>query len=138
MNKSNSTMAQQVAQAARDFQQQRTGHAPKAISVVLNGETLVITLHDALSPAEKALVQTPEGAAQVREFHRELFNNSLDALRQEIKRITGVDVREATAEVETTTGAVVQVFTTGAMVQVFLLNGQISADVWNGNQSGVQ
>jgi uncharacterized protein YbcI len=138
MNKSNSTMAQQVAQAARDFQQQRTGHAPKAISVVLNGETLVITLHDALSPAEKALVQTLAGAAQVREFHRELFNNSLDALRQEIKRITGVDVREATAEVETTTGAVVQVFTTGTMVQVFLLNGQIPADAWNGNGSGAQ
>jgi uncharacterized protein YbcI len=135
MDKSSSTMAQQVAKAARDFQQKQTGHAPKAISVVLNGETLVITLHDALSPAEKALVQTPEGAAQVREFHRQLFNSSLSTLRDEIKRITGVDVREATAEVETTTGAVVQVFTTGAMVQVFLLNEEISADTWNATVS---
>ena len=54
----------------------------------------------------------------MQEFHRELFTNSADELRQEIKRITGVEVREATAEVETTTGTVVQVFTTGTMVQV--------------------
>ena len=61
------------------------------------------------------------GAAQVQEFHRQLFTSSAQSLRQEIKRITGRDVREATAEVETTTGSVVQVFTTGTMVQVFLL-----------------
>jgi hypothetical protein len=42
-------------------------------------------------------------------------------MRQEIKRITGREVREATAEIETATGSVVHAFTTGAMVQVFLL-----------------
>ena len=103
------------------------------MTVVLSDETLVITLHGALSPAEQALAQTPEGAAQVQDFHRQLFNDSADSLRQEIKRITGVDVREATAEIETTTGTVVQVFTTGTVVQVFLLAGGISADTWNGS-----
>jgi hypothetical protein len=43
-----------------------------------------------------------------------------------------VEVREATAEVETTTGTVVQVFTTGTMVQVFLLAHSVAADTWNG------
>ena len=57
----------------------------------------------------------------MQEFHRQLFTNSSDSLRQEIKRITGVEVREATAEVEPTTGTVVQAFTTGTVVQVFLL-----------------
>jgi hypothetical protein len=37
-----------------------------------------------------------------------LFHNAADGLRQEIKRITGVEVREATAELEPTTGTVVQ------------------------------
>ncbi len=106
------------------------------MAVVLSGDTLVITLHGALSPAEKALAQSPEGAAQVQEFHRQLFTNSADELRQEIKRITGVEVREATAEVETTTGTVVQVFTTGTMVQVFLLAQGVPADSWSGNGSG--
>ena len=94
-------MAQQIAQAAIAFEQRRTGHVPKSVTVVLSEDTLVITLHEALSPAEKALAQSPAGAAQVQEFHRQLFANSCDSLRQEIKRITGVEVREATAEVET-------------------------------------
>jgi hypothetical protein len=42
-------------------------------------------------------------------------------MRQEIKRITGREVCEATAEIETETGTVVHAFATGAMVQVFLL-----------------
>ena len=131
MDNSHSTMAQQIAQAASAFEQLRTGHGPKSVTVVLSEETLVITLHGALSPAEKALAQTPAGAAQVQEFHRQLFTDSSESLRQEIKRITGVEVREATAEVETTTGTVVHVFTSGTMVQVFLLAHGIPADAWN-------
>ena len=130
------TMAQQVAQAASAFQQQRTGRAPAVVAVVLSGDTLVVTLHDALSPAEKALSQSAAGAAQVQEFHRQLFISSAGSLRQEIKRITGVEVREAAAEVEPKTGTVVHAFTTGTMVQVFLLAQNLSADTWNGNGNG--
>jgi uncharacterized protein YbcI len=108
------------------------------VAVVLSGDTLLITLHGALSPAEKALAESPEGAAQLQEFHRQLFASSVDELRQEIKRITGVEVREATAEVEMKTGTVVQVFTTGTMVQVFLLAQGVPADSWSGNGSGVR
>jgi uncharacterized protein YbcI len=118
-------MAQRIAEAATTFQQQRTGHAPKSVSVVLSGDTLVVTLHGALSPAEQAMAQSPQGAAKVQEFHRQLFHNASETLRQEIKRITGMDVREATAEVEPMSGAVVQVFTTGTMVQVFQLSGNV-------------
>jgi len=135
MEKPKSTRAQQIAQAALVFEQRRTGHLPHSVTVVLSGETLVITLHGALSPAEKALARSPAGAAQVQEFHRELFNNSADALRQEIKRITGVEVREAAVEVEPTTGTVVQAFTTGTTVQVFLLAHGVAADSWSGNGS---
>src|SRR2546428_13282225 len=65
MDKSNPTMAQQLARAASEFEQQRTGHIPKSVTVVLSEETLVITLHGALSPAERALAQSPAGAVQV-------------------------------------------------------------------------
>jgi uncharacterized protein YbcI len=136
MKKLDPTMAQQVAQAVTVSQQRRTGFPPKAVTVVLSDDTLVVTLHDALSSAEKALARTPEGAAQVQEFPRELFKSSVELLRQEIKRITGVAVGEAAAEVETTTGAFVHAFTTGTMVQVFQLAGRISADDWNNNRLG--
>lgn len=137
MEKLNPSVAKQIAQAAIAFQQQRTGHEPKTVAVVLSGDTLLITLHGALSPAETALAQSPEGAARVQDFHRQLFNNSAETLREEIKRITGVEVRDATAEVETTSGTVVQVFTSGTMVQVFLLARGVPADSWSGNGSGV-
>jgi uncharacterized protein YbcI len=134
MNKSKSTMAEQIAQAAIAFEQRRTGnHVPKSVTVVLSEGTLVITLHEALSPAEKAMAKSPTGAARVQEFHRQLFANSSDSLRQEIKRITGMEVREATAEIEPVSGAVVQAFTTGTVVQVFLLAGSTPTEAWSGN-----
>src|SRR5437016_8888311 len=101
MNNPNSTNAQQIAQAAIAFEQRRTGnHVPKSVTVVLSEGTLVITLHEALSPAERQLAKSAAGAAQMQEFHRQLFASSSEALRQEINRITGMQVREAAAEVE--------------------------------------
>jgi uncharacterized protein YbcI len=138
MKKLDPSVAQQIAQAAIAFQKQRTGLEPQSVAVVLSGETLLITLHGALSPAEKAMAKSEEGAAKVQEFHKQLFIDSADTLRREIKRITGVEVREATAEVETKTGTVVQVFTTGTMVQVFLLAQGVPAGSWSGNGSGVE
>jgi uncharacterized protein YbcI len=125
------SMAEQIAEAATVFQQERTGHSPKSVSVVLSGDTLVVTLHGALSPAEQAMAQDAEGAAKVREFHRQLFLNASDTLRQEITRITGMDVHGATAEVEPTSGTVVHVFTSGTMVQVFQLSGDVPTGSFN-------
>jgi uncharacterized protein YbcI len=132
-----SSVAQQIAHAALAFQHEGTGHEPHSVAVVLSGDTLLITLHGALSPAEMTLAQSAEGAAQVREFHRQLFISSADELRQEIRRITGVEVREAMAEVATS-GSVAQVFTTGTMVQVFLLADCVPADSWSGNGGGTE
>jgi uncharacterized protein YbcI len=132
MKKSKSSMAEKIARAANAFERQRTGHAPQSVTVMMSGETLVITLPGSLSPVERELAKTPAGATEVKEFHRALFNNSAAALRDEIKKITGVEVRDATAEVETTSGSVVQVFNTGTMVQVFLLGGELPAESWSG------
>lgn len=121
MDKNDSTAVQKIAEAASNFQLETTGHRPTAVSVVLSDETLVITLHDALSPAERALSKSSEGANKVQDFHRELFASSSEAFRKEIELLTGRQVREAAAEVEPATGAIVHAFTTGTMIQVFLL-----------------
>ena len=138
MEMPNASMAQQIAQAASAFEQRQTGHVPTWMTVVMSDDTLVITLQGSLSPAEKALANSPAGLIQVQEFHRQLFINSSDSLRREIKRITGVDVREASAEVDTTTGTIVKVFTTGTIVQVFLLADRVPAETWSGNGRGGQ
>ena len=128
-------MAQQIAEAASAFQRERTGHAPKSVTVVMSEDTLLVTLHEALTPAEIALSQTSDGAKNVQEFHHKLFENSAAALRQEIQRITGVAVREAALQVEPLTGAVIHVFTSGTMVQVFQLAGSIPLNAWNGSDA---
>ncbi len=136
IDKPDLTKAQQIAKAASAFEQKRTGNVPKSVTVVQCDGTLVITLHGALSQAERALSQkNPAGAAQVQEFHRKLFASSSDSLRQEIKRITGVEVREATAEVEPASGTVVGVFTSGTTVQVYLMAENISAESWNTSET---
>jgi uncharacterized protein YbcI len=138
MENLDSTVAHRIAQMASAFEERRSGRVPKSVTVVLSENTLVITLHGTLTPAEKALSKTPEGAAQVQEFHKQLFNDTADELRQEIKKITGAEVREAAAEVEPNTGTVVKVFTTGTVVQVYLLASDVPADSWSGNNFGKQ
>ena len=138
MIKSNSNITQQVTHTASIFEHKRTGHAPESVSVVLSENTVVIALHGALSPAERVLAKSPAGAAQVQQFHRELFVSASDSLREEIKRITGVAVRESTAEVEPTTGTVVGVFTNGTTVQVYLLAQTVPPDTWSGTPPGEQ
>ena len=137
MNHIDSNIAQQLARLASRLQEQRTGHLPTAVTVVLGEDTVVVNLHDALSPAEKAMSKSPDGAARVQEFHRQLFASDSDEMQIEIKRITGRQVREAAAEIETATGTVVHAFTTGAMVQVFLLSQDKLPDlVTEGNSVG--
>jgi uncharacterized protein YbcI len=137
MSKSKVTMAQQIAKAAIAFEQRRTGnYVPKSVTVVLSEGTLVITLHEALSPAERAMAQSPAGAAIIQDLHRQLFAGSFESLRKEIERITGMQVRDSTAAIEPNTGAVVQAFTTGTVVQVFLLAGSGPTETWSGNDPG--
>lgn len=142
MDKATTSMAHQIADSAMSFQLERTGHAPRAVTVVLAGDTLVVTLHEALTPAEKVLAQSAAGAAKVQEFHRQLFTDSAATLREEIKRITGVQVREVAADVETATGAVIHAFTSGTMVQVFLLAKDTGTESWRTaekvNQGGTE
>ena len=131
MDRANPTMAHQIALAARALQRQSTGRVPKSVTVMMSENTLVVTLHEALSPAEKALALTPAGAATLQEFHRQLFIESCSSLRRDIKTITGVDVCGASTQVDASTGATVQAFADGTLVQVFLLAGKVPAGAWS-------
>jgi uncharacterized protein YbcI len=94
------------------------------VTAVLSNQTLVITLGGALSPVEIDLAKGPAGAAQVQEFHRQLFQSSCDSLRREIEKITGVKVRQATSDV---------VVEGGIVVQVFLFADSVAAGTWSGS-----
>ena len=114
-------VTKELAGIALSMQAARTGHSPKAVTVVASDETVVVTLHEALTPAEKILARTESGAAKVEDYHRALFAVSCDELRREIQRLTGRKVREAAVVIEPATGAIVHAFTSGTLVQIFQL-----------------
>jgi uncharacterized protein YbcI len=124
------SMTEQIAKTAIAFEEHRLGRRPKSVTVLLGGDTLVITMRGVLSPAEMNVAMSEVGLTQLRTFHQYLFNHSSDPLREEIKRITGLAVCvDATREA----AATVQVFAVGTVVQVFLLDGRLPAESWDGS-----
>ena len=119
--------SKELAEIALSMQSERTVHTPKAVTVVASDETVVLTLHEALTPAEKILARTEAGAAKVEQYHRALFAVSCDELRREIQRLSGRKVREAAVVIEPATGAIVHAFTSGTMVQIFQLEPRAEA-----------
>jgi uncharacterized protein YbcI len=127
MNGPRPTRARQIARAASAFEREATGRPPESVAVALAGDTLVVTLHGALSPAEQALGRTQAGASLLQEFHRGVFASAGGPLRQEVARVTGVEVREATAEVQAATGT---------LALVFALAGSVPPEAWSGPAPG--
>jgi uncharacterized protein YbcI len=126
MDESDLTTAKQIAGAAAAFDQRTNGRLPSTVTVVLSEDAVIITLRGTFSPAETALAKSGESAAQLRELHRNLFSTACEPLRRQIRQITGVEVLEATAEVDTSTGTV---------VQVFGLAQAVPPDSWSGSGS---
>ena len=114
-------VARQVAQATGSFEHLLLGRTPRSVTVVADGRWMVVSLHEAFSPVERRLAVDEDGSNRVRDFHRYLFENSLDSLRTHVRRNTGVELRGAIAHVDTTTGSVLKTFTTNPAVELFLL-----------------
>jgi uncharacterized protein YbcI len=124
------TMAQQIAEAASAFEQRRTGRVPDLVTVVLSAKTLIISLHGVLSPAERAIAKTPDGATRMQEFHRLLFASSSEPFRQNIEEIIGAEVHQSDGRIEA--ASIVPVFPAGIIVQVFLLADSLPTETWSG------
>lgn len=133
MSTNRPTMAEQIGHAASAFEQVRTGHVPKSVTVVLTNDTLVITLRGILTHAERVLANTESGASWVREYHRQLFANSSNSLLDEIKRITGISATEP----RVIEGTLVSMFELDAVVHVYVLAAAIPLEVWNGIPTAV-
>lgn len=121
------TIAQQLARSACVSEKRQAIHGRNWVVVFLNEKTIVIALHGTLTAAEKAQFQSPAGAARVREFHRQLFEDKSAPLIGQIKRLTGMEVLGTTAEFELKTSSVVHLITTNTVGEKFLQG--ITSDV---------
>ena len=120
-------LARQVAQAAGTFEHVLLGRAPAAVTVVSSPAGLVLSLHEPLAPAERRLAGEARGARRVREFHGQLFEQSLAALVAHVHRRTGVVFHGAVAHVDTCGGGILKTFTTRADVELFVLGRGVPA-----------
>ena len=131
MSEPSPSIASQMADAAKAFQQHCMGHPVRESLVVLNDDMLVFTYYNSLSPSEVALVRSPQGTARVQEFHKRIFYGSAHLLVKEIHRITGVEVKESNVAIEPSNDPEAEPLVSGTVVQAFRLAKKISTNAWN-------
>jgi uncharacterized protein YbcI len=120
-------LARQVAQSAGTFEHLLTGRVPASVTVVSDGGWLVVSLLEPFTPLERRLAVDAAGAARVHDFHRYLFDESLDSLRTHLRRGTGVELQSGVAHIDTANGSVLKTYTTNPAVELFLLGQGVPA-----------
>jgi uncharacterized protein YbcI len=120
------SVTDQIAQAVWDFETNRTGGRPRAVSIVLNNDILVIKRHRALEVAERQVLATDkfdtDKAASEGLKQKQHVLTATDSIWQDIERITGRQLKEYTVEAESRFAATIQKASlSGVLVQVFRL-----------------
>lgn len=119
--------ARLVAHATGTFEHLLLGRGPTAVTVVGDGDWMVISLHEPFSAAERRLSTDAAGRDRVRDFHEHLFEHSLESLVNHVHRSTGVELRGAMLHVDPASGGILKTFTTQRDVDLFLLGPGLPA-----------
>lgn len=115
-------LARRVAHAAGTFEHLLVGRSPSSVTVVADGDWMVLSIHEALSAGERQLANDGRGGfAKVDAYHRHLFSHGLEALCGHVQTCTGVWFRGGTVHVDQATGSVLKTLTTRPAVDMFLL-----------------
>jgi uncharacterized protein YbcI len=120
-------LARHVAQATGSFENLLVGRSPNSVTIVADGDWMVVTLHESFTDTERRIARDAAGAARVDAFHRYLFDHSLEALAAHVRKATGVEIRGAIAHVDRHTGSVLKTFTTHPNVDLLLLEQGLGA-----------
>jgi len=94
-NPTSNIMAWPIVRTASSFQAQRMDRVPHSVAIDLGDDTLVITLEEVHSPAEKALPGAGADAAHVQEAYRQFIAGALSSMRQHLKGLAEEIVPEA-------------------------------------------
>lgn len=124
---SSDRLARTVAHVTASFEHLLLGRAPTSVSVVADGDSVVVNLHEPFSATERRVAVDEEGARRVREFHRYLFDQTLESLLRKVRERTGVEFRGAIAHVDHRTGSVLKTLSTCPDVDLFLLGPGLPA-----------
>ena len=106
-------LARRVAHAAGTFEHLLVGRVPSSVTVVADGNWMVLSIHEAFSPGERQVASNGNGGfAKVDAYHRQLFSHGLEALCGHVRTCTGVWFRGGAVHVDRATGSVLKTLTT--------------------------
>ena len=112
----------QLARAVSSFEHAVLGRAPSSVTVIATGSSMVVHVHEPFSDLERSLARQSEADAErVREFHRDLFQRTAEALLEHVQAATGVCLRGAIAHVDTATGSVLKTLATAPDIDLFAM-----------------
>jgi len=120
-------LARRVARAIGGFESRLLRRTPRSVTVVGDGDRLVVSLHESLSPLECRLAADSGGRLRVEEFHRGIFADTHDDLLHAVWRSTGVVLDAGLVHVDGPTGSVLKTFTTAPSVELVLLGQGLPA-----------
>lgn len=119
-------LARQVARAAGTFEHRFMGGDPTNVTVVAGGdpggEWMVVSVQTTLAPLDRVVAaECRERAAEIQRRQRAVFHRALPAVRDYVRRLTGVDLRGGMVGIDVATGGVVKTFATHPELELFLL-----------------
>jgi len=121
-------LARRVARAASSFEHGLLGRSPTSVTVVGSGGWMVVHLQEPFSQLERRLAREDQSAAcRVAEFHRQLFDQSVEALCEHVHQATGVAFRGGLAHIDVVTGSIHKTLATATQVDVFLMGQGLPA-----------
>lgn len=111
MNQTVEELSASLAQVIGRFEAQEMGVTATRVSVVIQGDLVLVHLKGVLSPSERDLAQTQEGQAILQRFNNMLFGAGSPSIREQVAASVGKPVVEVQTTLSPLTGSLVVLFT---------------------------
>lgn len=101
----------QICSSIKSFEKEHMGRGPKETKVYIIEDMVFVRLTGVLTPAEKQLAKSEQGADLIKRSRVELLESSRYLLEKIITDITGLCVTSLHTDISTKTGERVIIFT---------------------------
>lgn len=100
----------EISEAMIKFEKEFMGRGPKETKTYLLKDMLFVRLKGVLTPAEKQLSKTAEGATLIKKTRVQLLEGARPLLKNIISEITGCQIKSLHTDISTKTGERVIIF----------------------------